>query len=74
MNFDNIGNRISALEGTEPTEPSSYTANSLNQYVEREIADVIEVLGQAQGQTCTMYIDRLGDSVGMCEACRGHGD
>ena len=53
--FDNIGDRTAALEGTEPASPSSYTANNLNQYVEREVADVIEVLGSANtGTTVTV--------------------
>jgi len=63
--FDNIGNRISALEGTEPTEPSDYTANNLNQYTQREVADVIDVLGSVNtGTTVTVNnqaVTRQGD-------------
>jgi RHS repeat-associated protein len=44
--FDTIGNRTSTKEGTATAE-STYTANNLNQYSQRTIADEILVTGSA---------------------------
>ena len=44
--YDNIGNRLSSMEGGAPATPS-YTANELNQYVQRTVPGEIWVLGSA---------------------------
>jgi RHS repeat-associated protein len=44
--FDTIGNRATAQEGTATAE-STYTANNLNQYSQRTVADEILVTGSA---------------------------
>jgi len=63
--YDNIGNRLSALEGTAEESPSSYTANNLNQYTQRAVSDAIEVMGSVNtGTTVTvnnMAATRQGD-------------
>ncbi|MBI2439944.1 MAG: hypothetical protein HYV35_01080, partial [Lentisphaerae bacterium] len=43
--YDNIGNRTAASRDNEET---TYTANNLNQYSQRTVADLIDVIGSAE--------------------------
>jgi len=50
--YDNIGNRTGASRDNEET---TYTANNLNQYSQRTVADLIDVIGSAEtGTTVTV--------------------
>ncbi len=46
--YDNIGNRTTASRGDEE---ATYTANNLNQYSQRTVSDLIDVLGSASTST-----------------------
>lgn len=56
--YDNIGNRQSAMRDNEET---TYTANNLNQYSQRTISDLIDVLGSAETGT-TVTVNNLAVS------------
>ncbi|MBI2440538.1 MAG: hypothetical protein HYV35_04115 [Lentisphaerae bacterium] len=46
--YDNIGNRTASSRDNEEV---SYTANSLNQYSQRTVADLIDIIGSAETNT-----------------------
>jgi len=46
-NFDTIGNRTSAKSRTTASPSASYTANSLNQYSQRDVLGVVDITGEA---------------------------
>lgn len=53
--YDNIGNRTGASRDNEEV---SYTANSLNQYSQRTIADLIDIIGSAETNS-TVTVNNL---------------
>jgi len=59
--FDNIGNRSAT---TVNGEPGTYTANSLNQYAQRTVPDVADILGSASTNSMvkvnTLAVNRHG--------------
>lgn len=52
--YDNIGNRTGASRGNKET---TYTANNLNQYSERTVADLVDVIGSAETNTTVTVND-----------------
>jgi len=52
--YDNIGNRTGASRDNEET---AYTANNLNQYSQRTVADLIDVIGSAETNTTVTVND-----------------
>ncbi|MDD5679451.1 MAG: hypothetical protein PHW60_15895 [Kiritimatiellae bacterium] len=57
-NYDNIGNRTASLRKNDEMD---YTANNLNQYNQRTIPGVIDVLGSAETNT-TITVNELAAS------------
>ncbi|MDD5678394.1 MAG: hypothetical protein PHW60_10455 [Kiritimatiellae bacterium] len=57
-NYDNIGNRTASLRKNDEMD---YTANNLNQYTQRTIPGVIDVLGSAETNT-TITVNELAAS------------
>ncbi|MDD5678390.1 MAG: hypothetical protein PHW60_10435 [Kiritimatiellae bacterium] len=53
-NYDNIGNRTASLRKNDEMD---YTANSLNQYTQRTIPGVIDMLGSAETNTTVTVND-----------------
>ena len=51
--YDDIGNRVST---TTNGQPASYTANNLNQYIQRDVPRVFSVVGSAN-DTATVTVD-----------------
>ena len=56
--YDNIGNRTAT---SRDNEESIYTANNLNQYSQRTIADLIDIIGSAENDT-TVTVNDLATS------------
>lgn len=46
--FDNIGNRLTETDNSNPSRASIYTPNNLNQYTQRTVPGVADVMGTAK--------------------------